>query len=511
MDFTSVSFMAVFAVIVCAYHLTTPRLRWLVLLLGGYLLCLLSNPLHLLVLLSVSLFAFGVALLIDRGPSQAARRRWLLGGIVTMAGSLAAFRHCPWIGRALAKGASGVGLPWWENPVAVLVPLGISFYSLKVISYLVDVYRRSAPAERHLGYLAVYIGLLPELPSGPIDRPGALLPQLRSPSRLNVAQVSSGVQLFVWGLAKKVVVADRLRPFVDYGYTNSATVDGFSLVVATLFFAFQVYWDFSAYTDMALGLGDTLGLTLARNFDRPYGARSVAEFWSRWHITFSSWLRDYLFLPLAYALGRRLEGRRLLGLDEDKLAYGGSALITMLVGGLWHGVNTGYVAWGLFIAACLSISIWTRKPRASLGRRVFGVRFKRQRAAARVVFTFFLLNVSWVFFRAGSAGEGLSILASWPLGIAQYGLRAIGALSSGGRGAGLLGPFLLGQTPFDLILVVCGLAVLGMADSRQAHRGPGPGIGGKTGNHRWIAFVLLVVAILAFGASNRQDFVYAGF
>ena len=225
------------------------------------------------------------------------------------------------------------------------MPIGISFYVFKLISYAVEVYHRRIPPEEHPGYFALYVAFFPQILAGPIERPGQLIPQLREPARFDPAATFAGVRLASWGLFKKLVVAERLAFYVGEVFL-APEYKSFHLVLAAWLYYIQIYCDFSGYSDISIGISRALGFSPPANFDYPYLSRDVSEFWRRWHITLSSWLRDYLFLPIAYAVMRKLPDGNLLGARSEAWAYAAGILVTMLLGGLWHGAAWTFVAWG---------------------------------------------------------------------------------------------------------------------------------------------------------------------
>jgi D-alanyl-lipoteichoic acid acyltransferase DltB (MBOAT superfamily) len=269
-QFNSLTFALFLFPALVSYYFTPRPFRWLPLLIASYLFYAATDALHIWILIGLTAFSYWVALKLEQEKTPELRRDLLWAGLVPVLIALVGF-------RCLALLLPGSAL--------FSIPLGLSFFALRLASYLVDVSNNAANAERHVGRFSLYVAVFPELPAGPIDRARALLPQLNSPSDFRYRQLASGVKLFAWGLFKKVVIADRLRLFVNAAYDSTGFVDGAAYCVATLFFAFQIYCDFSGYSDMAIGLGEMFGLKFAKNFDRPYLSKSISEFWTRWHIS----------------------------------------------------------------------------------------------------------------------------------------------------------------------------------------------------------------------------------
>ena len=501
MSFNSLAFAAFMAVALAAYYAIPVRHRWWALLAASVAFYAASDPVHLPVLAALVAIAYVLGIAIERAGTRAARRALLAAGLAPLVVALAAFRG----GAALGAG-SAAGIAF------LAAPLGLSFFTLRLAAYLVDVFRRAAPAERHAGRFSLFAALFPELPSGPIERPAALLPQLRQPHALRYDAVVSGAQLFAWGLFKKIVVADRLRLFVAPVFDTPGAFDGAAYAVATVLFAVQIYCDFSGYSDMAIGIGETFGLRLARNFDHPYQAKTISEFWARWHISFSTWLRDYIFLPLVYSTGRLLERHPGLRLPEEKTAYAAASLSTMALCGLWHGAAWTYLAWGLTMGGFMVASVLTRRLRSRIARRVYAGRLRAARDPVRTLLTFALVCVSWIFFRANSMGDAVRILAAIPRGIAGYAALAWSAVATGTlTGAGLSAPFRLGQGTFDLVLVVAGLLLLGAVERYERQGSVRDAVRARTAWIRWPLYIAFVLAIVIFRAPAGAGFIYAGF
>lgn len=497
MQFNSFAFALFLLPTLLIYYVTPRAYRWLPLLAASYLFYAASDARHIVILVGLTLSTYCVALKMHLAKTARLRLRLMWVGLGPIFITLMGFRCLP-----------------LAFPVSSLfaLPLGLSFFSLRLASYLIDVHRGSASAERHFGAFSAYVGLFPELPAGPIDRAAVLLPQLRSPSGFRHEHFASGMKLFVWGLFKKLVIADRLRSFVDTVYDAPSGFDGAAYGVATLFFAFQIYCDFSGYSDMAIGLGEMFGLRFTKNFVRPYQSKSIAEFWTRWHITLSSWLRDYVFLPLFYKGGRALDGHLPRMISEDKVAYAIAVVSTMVMCGLWHGAGLTFITWGLVLAIFMVFSVITRKLRAKMAKLVYGGRLRGLHDAARVSTTFVLVNVAWVFFRANSLGDAGHIVASIPPGVWSYLCRILDGVRTGRVvGVGLAAPFSLGQSSIDILLALGSIALLLCVEWLQKRGSVREVIGKYPIWIRWPLYVTAVLAVAALRAPTSTKFIYAGF
>jgi D-alanyl-lipoteichoic acid acyltransferase DltB (MBOAT superfamily) len=299
-----------------------------------------------------------------------------------------------------------------ESPLItkIILPVGLSYMVFTLLSYIIEVKRGNINSEKHFGLFLTSMLFFPKIMQGPIERPQKLLPQFREAKSFDPVRLVEGLKLIIWGLFKKLVIADRLAIYVNAVYGNVEFHNGTTLAVATIFYAFQLYADFSAYIDIALGSSKILGFDLTNNFKRPYFAKSVKEFWDRWHITFSLWLRDYLFLPLAFYLSRKLKDETFLKLKTEKWIYLFSIMITFAICGLWHGEGLNFLLWGLLFGVFLTWSNWMEKPFKSL-RKKFNI--KRQfkvYIVFKVLSTFLLVSFAWIFFRANSTAEAFEIL-----------------------------------------------------------------------------------------------------
>jgi len=263
----------------------------------------------------------------------------------------------------------------------------------------------------------LYQMMYPRLIAGPIERPQNLLPQFALAHKFDFSRFAAGLQLIAWGFFKKLVIADRLAQMVNNVYDFPANFEGISLVLATVFYSFQVYLDFSGYTDIALGTAEVMGFKLTANFNRPYLSKSVAEFWQRWHITLSGWLRDYLYLPLAYSTSRKLREERYYGIRVDYLVYIYATLVTFLICGLWHGSGWNFVIWGCLHGVFLIVAVITNKPKSRLYKKMGVNKKSRTFNAFQILVTFSLVTLAWVFFRASSFGDAMYILRHMFTGI----------------------------------------------------------------------------------------------
>ncbi len=465
MLFHTLNFAIFLLVVLPAFQLAPHRVRWAVLLCASLVFFTYLGVPALVIALAVVTFASYVGgLAVD--TARSARTIWLWAGISCNVLVLAAFKFLPasWFGRSMGEG--------------LLALVGVSYFTFQGISYVVDVYAGTEKPERHLGYFALYMAFFPKLLQGPIERAGDLLPQLRRRVEFDAEAWRAGAILFAWGLFKKTVVADRAGPLVEAIYGSVGSYQGPPLLLGTYLFAIQLYCDFSGYTDMALGVARFFGIRLTQNFNNPYAARSVAEFWRRWHISFSRWIFDYLFNPLQLTLR-----------DLKTTGTVVALVVTFAISGLWHGVGWTFVIWGLLHGSYMAVSIVTRSLRRRWHHRVWRARPAWGRAW-QVFATAHLVVLSWIFFRARTVGDAMYVLTH---------------LVSGVSGTHSL---LFEVGLYNPLIVALGAAGVAWVDGR-GHRIED--VLQQPVWSRWPAYYALASVILVFGADARAAFIYFQF
>jgi len=279
----------------------------------------------------------------------------------------------------------------------ILLPVGISFYTFQTASYVIDVYKGEIKAERHFGYFALFVSFFPQLVAGPIERPGDLLPQLKEQKKLANIEYVPAFRIMLIGFFKKIAVADILGIFVNVVYEDMTSSSGPMVLIATFLFAFQIFCDFSGYSDIAVGCAKLFGVNLTENFNSPYVSKSIKEFWNRWHITLSKWLRDYIYFPLG---GSRVK----------KWRWVINVIIVFFISGLWHGASYNFIIWGLLHGAFQIIGVLTLKYRDKVWRKMRVDPDGRLVSVLRIIGTFILVDFCWIFFRSNSIVDaGLAI------------------------------------------------------------------------------------------------------
>lgn len=394
MTFNAFSYFIFLPVVYLAFCCTADRWRWLILLLASYGFYASFEAKYLLaVLLSVTAISYVCGLRIAAQQDESLRKRWLWFGSFTCVIILAVLKLLPFletkVGSIFGLGSSGS---------ATIISIGVSYFTFQAISYMADIYLEMLEPESHFGRFALYMAFFPKLLQGPIERAGDLLPQLRREYRFDYDAVRTGLFLFVWGLFKKVVIADRLASFVDEAFKNVNHISGLPLLITVYWFSLQIYFDFSGYTDMARGTARIFGINLTENFTSPYLATSIADFWRRWHISFSRWILDYIFKPLQMQW-------RSLGQTSTALAL----LVTFLISGVWHGVSWGFVVWGSLHGIYLATSTYYRPYQKKIYKWL-GIEKSRWLKVWQAVVTFNLVSFAWIFFRMPTLSDAFSVI-----------------------------------------------------------------------------------------------------
>jgi alginate O-acetyltransferase complex protein AlgI len=450
-----------------------PRVRVYALIGFSYFFYSIPYPPWIVLLLLCTVGDFHLSRWIDRSTAPGARRFAVVVSCALNLGLLAAYKYAAFLAVSIndiAQAAGGTALlPVWRPEL----PLGISFFVFESLSYTIDVYRRRLKPAESLADYALFICFFPHLIAGPIVRGRDFLPQIREHRPFQRANTIAGAELIAFGIFKKLVIADNLAPYVDRAFLSPGSLSGAGAWIAVVFFAIQIYCDFSGYTDIARGVARILGFDLGRNFNWPYLSASISDFWRRWHISLSAWLRDYLYIPLG---GNRHGVPRMLC----------ALLVTWFLGGLWHGAAWHFALWGLYHGAIVGLG-------GLLYARVGARLWDPLPVAGRIVFTFALVSVGWVLFRANS------LPAAWTFFDLMFQPWS---------------PRFLPQSPADLAipLAVIAALVLAHALSWRAYRGDEDGsmLLSLPYALRALTLALMVVAVTLF-AGRSQTFIYFQF
>lgn len=490
MVFNSALFLVFFPIVLCVYYLVAPRLRWGWLLLASLYFYGVSAPAYLLQILVATAVTYWLARKIESTTDEAPRRRLTMLSVCLLLANLAVFKYTAFVNESLRALFGWVSLPYDLPVVRILLPIGISFYTFQLISYVVDVSRKTVPAERHLGVFALFVLFFPKMVAGPIERAKSLLPQLHKEQSFDYRQVVFGLQLMLWGAFKKVVVADRIAPIVGEVYGDPRAHDGVAMTAATLLFAVQVYTDFSGYSDIAVGAAQTFGYKLTNNFNRPYTAISIQDFWKRWHISLSNWLTDYVYTPLTRSRIIKLKWYYLMLL---------SLFLTFVASGLWHGAEWTFVAWGALHGLYLVCSMQTQKQRRKAIKLFRLDRAPRVHQALRIAYIFTLVCIAYVLFQSKSIGDAFYIFTHIPTGW--------------GHAPASLRELFRGRAP-ELLYIVSGtFVVFGVEHLQGRVKKLRETIAARPAWVRWSLYYGLAVSIVLLGAffESDQQFIYFQF
>jgi len=402
MLFNSIPFLIFFPVVTLLYFILPHRFRWLLLLLASCFFYMFFKPVYILILAFTIIIDYFAGILIESAADAVLRKRYLLLSLVANIGVLAFFKYYNFLTDNVTGAAALMGYHTQLPYLKMLLPIGLSFHTFQAMSYTIEVYRGNHKAERHFGIYALYVMFYPQLVAGPIERPQNILYQFHEKKYFDRDRVIAGLKLMLWGFFKKIVIADRLSIYVDTVYKAPGHYHGFQVLIAVFFFAFQIYCDFSGYTDIAIGAAKVMGFDLMKNFDYPFTSRSVSEYWRRWHISLSTWFNDYLFLPI-------LANRRNWG----KMAVVFGLLATFFISGLWHGAAWTFIIWGVLHGMAISYEFLTGKFRIKMSKKIPAVIY----TPLSMMLTFLFLLFSWIFFRASTIHDAFTIIKNAPINL----------------------------------------------------------------------------------------------
>ncbi len=483
MTFISIEFLLFLAIIVFLNYLIPHRLRWVLLLVASYVFYASLSIQFILLLLISTAFTFFTGIFIEKQETKKQKKKALVVGISVLLFFLGWFKYFNFVNESLRSLATFMGWNYGIPYQEIVLPLAISFYTFQAVSYLVDIFYGKQKAERHYGYFSVYFAFFPQLVAGPIERAKKLIPQLKVEQRLNYENLVYGMKRIAWGFFKKTLIADRLAPIVSSVY-DSPNPSGSEIVLATILFSIQLYADFSACSDIAIGSARMLGINLTENFKQPHFAVSISDFWSRWHITLSTWLRDYIFFPLCKRKKKR---------SEIYFAI----VITFLVSGIWHGAAWTFIIWGLIHGFYRVFGDATKSYRESMA-----LFFRLDRSPVlhrwlKIAITFLLVCFSRVFFRSDTVSQAFEH-AKLFLSISSW------------SPVGMIKAFEIFPL-FDLLLFIFFFIILQLFQYIERNNGSAWEFLSKHSTFTRLAFyIFLIFSVLVLGVTG-DGFVYGGF
>lgn len=439
-------------------------------------------PAYILILFFLIIIDYFAGILIEKSEGKR-RKVFLIASLIANIGTLCFFKYFNFVENNLAALA---GFIHWNYPIKILeiaLPIGLSFHTFQSMSYVIEVYRKKQKVERHFGIYALYVMFFPQLVAGPIERPYNLIHQFYEKHFFEYKRVTDGLKLMLWGLFKKVVIADRLAIFVNAVYNDPTSYSGLPLIISTVFFAFQIYCDFSGYTDIAIGSAQVMGFKLMDNFNRPYHSKSIAEFWRRWHISLSTWFRDYLYIPL--------RGNRV-----SKLRYYFNIIVVFFLSGFWHGANWTFAIWGLLHGAYMIASNITKNIREKIALMLKLTKHPTTYKAMQIIATFTLVTFAWIFFRANNIHDAVYIITHL---FSNLNMDLSKMIPTTGN-------------LFEFIIAILSIIFMEIIHVIQAH--------GRIRTEfltrypiatRWAIYIIIIWALLLLGVFGENQFIYFQF
>jgi len=437
------------------------------------------NPNYIILIIISTLIDYFAGIMMSKMPTKKSRVPFLILSLLMNLGLLFSFKYFNFFNSTFQGIFNYFNIAYHVKYLKVLLPVGISFYTFQTLSYTIDVFRGQKEAEKHLGIFALYVSFFPQLVAGPIERSQSLMPQLRKVNHFSAENLKEGLKLIFWGYFKKVVIADRLALIVNPVYNNIGHYKGLSLIIPTYLFAFQIFCDFSGYSDIAIGSARIMGYDLMVNFKRPYFAKSISEFWKRWHVSLSTWFKDYLYISLG--------GNRVV-----KWRWYFNLFIVFLISGFWHGANWTFMIWGALHGLYLIFSIVTEKIRLRL-RTLFGLEnYPTAKKLWQVLITFHLVLIAWVFFRANNLSSAIYVFKNSFVDFLNF-------------------KFISPITLHDFYVAIFSMIFMEVVHVLQRGASDGYLLPHKTRGVRYTVYAVILVMVVFFGRFDVVDFIYFQF
>ena len=481
MLFNSGHFLLFFPIVLILYFSTPSKYRWVLLLAASYYFYMAWEAIYISLILISTVVDFLVARSMSRESNPSRRKMLLWLSLTTNIGLLAFFKYLDFFADNVNQLLDWMSLDYMIPASSFLLPMGISFYTFQTMAYTIDVYNKKIEAEKHFGYFALYVSYFPQLVAGPIERAQNLLHQFRLHFAFDYERASAGLKQMLWGFFKKMVIADRISLMVNTVYSNPEAMDPSVLLLATFLFAFQIYCDFSGYSDIAIGASKIMGIKLMDNFRTPYLSSNISEFWSRWHISLSTWFRDYLYIPLG--------GNRVV-----KWRWYYNLMLVFIVSGFWHGANWTFIMWGALHGTYLIFALLFKRFKKRLRDFSMDNGLGKLDKCASIAITFILVLIAWVYFRAANISEAnliVSRLLSIDYSLSE--LKQFLLIEGGVKTLGML--FLLGI----FILIDPFMDAVIKNQKRLSSRAS------------YLVYSTIAVLILIAGSFGKVDFIYFQF
>jgi D-alanyl-lipoteichoic acid acyltransferase DltB (MBOAT superfamily) len=478
MLFNSFSFLVFFVVVSVSFYVLKHRFRWLLLLLASCIFYMFFKPAYILILAFTIVVDYYAGIAIENAGTQKKKYAFLVASLIANIGVLAVFKYYNFINDNITGLCRLMGVENQLPYLHILLPIGLSFHTFQAMSYTIEIYRGHQQAERHFGLYALYVMFYPQLVAGPIERPQNLLHQFRQKNTYQYHHVVTGLRLMLWGFFKKIVIADRLGVIVNEIYANHNSYTGVALLVAVIFFAFQIYADFSGYSDIAVGAAKVMGFDLMLNFHYPFRSKNFTEFWRRWHISLSTWFNDYLYTPISFSKRK-----------WRNYAVVFAIMITFSISGLWHGAGWTFLVFGLLHGAVLSYEAVSKKFRKRLAKKIPALLYNR----GSQLLTFAFLAFTWIFFRSETFPKAFDIIKN--------------IFTPGDSYKKLFDP----RLSYHLVLGIGAIFLMetlqGWFKEQQFHQY----IEKKSTAVRWAFYLFFCILILNFGYYGSNQFIYFQF
>jgi alginate O-acetyltransferase complex protein AlgI len=480
MLFNSVEFLFFFPIVTILFFISSHKYRWFILLLASCIFYAAFIPIYILVLFSTILVDYVAGIYIEKNTGYL-KRTYLIISLVCNLGILIYFKYYNFFIGSINDVFHYFDQSYQIQLISIILPIGLSFHTFQAMSYTIEVYRGNQKAEKHLGYYALYVMFYPQLVAGPIERPQNILHQFHEVKYFDYDKVVSGLKLMLWGIFKKVVIADRISVLTDLTYGSPHSYSSSVLLVSTILFSFQIYCDFSGYSDVAIGCARVMGFDLMKNFNNPYSSSNISQFWSKWHISLSTWFRDYLYIPLG-------------GNRKSSFITFRNILIVFLLSGLWHGANWTFLIWG-GIHGLILIFYNSIIQNSVVNRRL--LKYSTYRIMCQI-FTFSLVTIAWIFFRAVNLSDAIYILNSVPSGFSSLVFNILNSMS-------------LNSMPVSYSVVIISIVFIALMQLFESYKTFILRFLSDKFYYRWIFYYIIVFTILFFGVFEDRQFIYFQF
>ncbi len=486
MLFNSLEFVLFLPIAFCLYWFCTDKIRWIVLLIIDWYFYLSLCPKFFPLLLFITFISWIFAIMMDRRRSSPEKKSlYLVFSVLICFSFLFFFKYFGFASEIAASVAGAVGLSLHPKTLSIAQPAGISFYTFMTVSYLVDVYKGKIKAEHNFARLSLYVSFFPQVIAGPIGRAPALLGQFVEKRSFDAAKAESGLRLIMWGYFKKLIIADSLSTYVDSIYSSVYDYFGMTFIMASLMYTIQIYCDFSGYSDIAIGVARLFNINLMENFKSPYFSKSIKEFWSRWHISLSTWFRDYVYIPLG-------------GSRKGELKKSRNIMLTMLASGLWHGANWTFIVWGGLHGIYQVIE--------GLFRRSHGEKKDRRPTVPSNILhwalTFILVDIAWIFFRADNFQDAIFVISHLHSGVILHFAAAWNKMLID-----------FGLTGYTLLKLIAPVVLLCIYDYISLKRDISTEFSKVPVYLRWPVYILITVWVVntQLHGGTTQSFIYFSF